>query len=384
MVTTIHDVLAHRAHTDWSSLADFDLGPGRVVAPGVEILRGNWSLYTIERVSNSAIFVDLPIGCDLSESAFAYVDQHGLAQRVMIVPFGELAQLADRIAAPDHVIFLFSIGRCGSTLLSQALNATPGVWSLSEPDAYSRLILQNYNRSDRIDYSRAEVISLIRACTRLLFRPPAGRNARVFAIKFRSQALFQADLYHEALPEASCVFLYRDALGWANSFYRMARKYDFPPLLTGDHRRDIWNTVTAADDLRKLTPFVDWEANELPLEDALAPGWACNMQEYTRHLRDGVPFLALRYNEFNADRLMSLQHLFRHCRLDPALAEKALSAFERDSQAGTLVARDAAADSLRPDQVTRLRKLLARHPDFGDPDGRLADVYGSPGVGRRN
>ena len=49
----------------------------------------------------------------------------------------------------------------------------------------------------------------IRGC-----RPPQGQQATVFAMKFRSHALYQADLYHQALPDASCLFLYRDALGF--------------------------------------------------------------------------------------------------------------------------------------------------------------------------
>ena len=375
MGVMVHDILHHVDHTNWSSPGDFLLAAGQPASPDLLIDQPNWSLYTLDRPTASALFVELPPELDLAHSAFVYNDQHRLARRVMVVPFDQLASLAARVTPPEKVIFLFSIGRCGSTLASNVLNEVPGVWGLSEPDAYSRLIMANYSDDQRLGYPRDQVVELIRACTTLLFRPPAARKATVLAVKFRSQALFQADLYHQALPEAACVFLYRDALGWANSFYRMARQYGFPPVLTGDRRRAMWNAVTAAEDLALLRPYVDIDSAEVAMEDAFAPGWACNMAEYSSHLRAGVPFLALRYNEMNRDRVASLSHLFRHCGLPPEQATRATAAFDHDSQAGTLVSRDNGVDGLAPAQLARLRQILARHPRFGDPDKLLPDIY---------
>jgi hypothetical protein len=88
---------------------------------------------------------------------------------------------------------------------------------------------------------------------------------------------------------------------------------------------------------------LDLEADEVPLEDALAPGWAYNMEDYTRHLRSGVPFLALRYDDLNNARAASLKRLFAHCDLPVDAVGPALAAFERDSQANTMLSRDRAA-----------------------------------------
>ena len=375
MDATLHDVIGHPDITDWSSLAHFHLGPGQTVPAEIVVDQSNWSLYALDKPTRQAIFVDLPEDLDLSKSPFAYGDQQKFARRVLKVPFDALQDLASKIPAPQRVIFIFSIGRCGSTLVANALSTAASVWSLSEPDVYSLLIMQNYTDAERLDYAPDEVIGLIRACTRLLFRPLPGRDCNVLAIKFRSQSLFQADLYHAAWPDASFVFLYRDAMNWANSIYQMTRKYGLPSVLTGEKRRHIWNCFAAATDVARMRPYVDIDAPEVLLEDALAPCWACNMEEYSRHLKAGVPFMALRYNDLNADRAISLRHLFAHCRLSNADAAKALSSFDHDSQAGTLVSRDVSAVGLSPGQAARVRSILQRQPSFSDPDLRLDDMY---------
>lgn len=379
MDATLYDIVSHREHLAWSSADDFVLGPGQPVSSRLAVEEPTWSLYTLDKDTESAWFVELPPGLDLSQAPFAYADQHKHARRALHVPLEALEGLSQAVPPPAQVIFIFSIGRCGSTLVSDILNTVPDVWSVSEPDVYSRLVMENYTSSERVGFRPEQVVTLIRACTRLLFRPPPGVEASVFAVKFRSQANVQADLYHRAMPEASFVFLYREALSWANSFYRMLRKYQIPAVLTGEERAWVWNAVTAAEDLSKARPYLDLEADEVPLEDALAPGWAYNMEEYTRHLRNGVPFLALRYDDLNNAREASLQRLFAHCGLPVDAVGPALTAFERDSQANTILSRDAASEALSQDQLAKLAGILAKYPGYGDADLRLADVYSNQG-----
>ncbi|MFN5995592.1 MAG: hypothetical protein ACK47C_09765 [Paracoccaceae bacterium] len=379
MPAQIHDVLAQRTPTGWANLDDFDLGSASSAPTRTVIDQPNWTLYGLDLARDLAVFTDLPDGTNLADSPFAYVTQHRLARRVLTMSLAELEAVADLAPPVPRVILIFSIGRCGSTLLSHALNTVPGVWCLSEPDAFLNLILQHYHSPQRADLPRDQIIRLIRACTRLQFRPPPGRQDDVFAIKFRSQALFQADLYHLALPEAACLFLYRDALGWANSIYSMMRQYDVPDSLTGADRTLAWSIFTAAEDPAPLAQVIDLDAPEVPMELALGPAWSCNMAEYTRHLAAGVPFLALRYNEFNRDREASIARMLRHCGLPEGHAATALQAFEKDSQSGTHLAREVTTERLSPERLDRLAALMSRLPDFADPNLILPDIYsGSP------
>jgi hypothetical protein len=378
MTARIHNVIAQRTPIGWANLDDFDLGPATAAPDRTVIDQPDWTLYGLDQARDLAVFTDLPDDTDLADSPFAYATQHRLARRVLTMSLADLEAVADLAPPLPRVILIFSIGRCGSTLLSHALNTVPGVWCLSEPDIFSTLILQHYHSRQRSDFPRAQVIRLIRACTRLQFRPPAHRQADVFAMKFRSQALFQADLYHQALPDAACLFLYRDALGWANSIYSMMRQYGFPDTLTGPDRALTWSIFTAASDPAPLAQVIDLTAPEVPMELALGPAWSCNMAEYTRHLSAGVPFLALRYNEFNRDREASIAHMLHHCGLDAGFAATALHAFERDSQSGTHLSREVTTERLSPDRLDRLAAVMSRLPGFSAPDLILPDVY-SPG-----
>lgn len=375
MAAVVHDVLARNDQTGFANLDDFALGPGLPTDPRRVVTEATWSLYGLDLARDVAVFVDLPEGTDLARSPFVYATQHELAQRVLTLSLTEMEEVADLMPPLGPVIFVFSIGRCGSTLLSHALNAVPGVWGLSEPDAYSTLILQHFDSPTRQTFAPDQVVRLIRASTRLQYRPPQGRQGAGLAVKFRSQSLFQADLYHAAFPDAAFVFLYRDAVGWAQSVYGMMRQYGFADILTGDDRLLPWTIFTAAEDRARLDSMVDIGAAEVPAEVPLAPAWAQNMAEYTRQLKGGVPFLALRYNEFNRDREASLVQLLQHCHLPVGAAADALATFETDSQAGTKLARDLNIFRLTEARLDRLRELLARDPIFGNPDLRLADIY---------
>ena len=375
MAAVVHDVLARNDQTGFANLDDFALGPGLPTDPRRVVTEATWSLYGLDLARDVAVFVDLPEGTDLARSPFVYATQHELAQRVLTLSLTEMEEVADLMPPLGPVIFVFSIGRCGSTLLSHALNAIPGVWGLSEPDAYSTLILQHFDSPTRQSFAPDQVVRLIRASTRLQYRPPADREGAVFAVKFRSQTLVQADLYHAAFPEAACVFLYRDALGWANSMYGMLRQFDVSDPMTGDDRAMPWTSLTAASERWRLNLMVDIDAPEVATEVPLAPIWAQNMAEYTRQLQAGVPFLALRYNEFNRDREASMVQLLQHCHLPVGAAADALATFESDSQTGTKLARELNMYRLSQTRLDRLRALLARDPIFGNPDLRLADIY---------
>ncbi len=375
MSATVFEILEKVDHLGWADENDFVMGAGEEISADVIAEQKNWSLYALDLPKNLAWFVELPEGLDLAQSAFAYLDQHKHARRVLRLSLAELEVVAQRCPLPERVIFAFNTGRCGSTLVSHVLNCCPGVWCLSEPMAFPSLILKDYNSTPRFDYPREKLVTLIRSFTRLLFQPPAGAGHDVFAIKFHSQCLFHADIYREAFPDASFVFLYRDAIGWTKSVYQMALKYGSETQLTGEERTSIWNTLSAAEDVSYLRPFIDLDAETLPLEDGIVIGWAWYMEQYNRLLATGVPFLALRYNELNQDREASLKRLFAHCGLPVEDVKGGLTAFEEDSQAGTQLSRSITVDRMSEDQVARARSLLARHPRHGNPDRLLADIY---------
>lgn len=253
------------------------------------------------------------------------------------------------------------------------LNEIDGVWSLSEPDVYFDMGM----RRGLLD--PAEVPGLIRSCTRLLFRPPAGRDVHTMAIKFRADALHRAERFHAAFPDASCVFMYRDGARWARSFYYFMRNLGIEPVLDRETRQFVWWIMSGAADPAKLAPYVDMDAEEVYQEQLLAPIWALDLDEYLRQFDQGVPFLAVRYNELTADRTGVVARLLRHCGLPNGALAQAMRAFERDSQEGTAIARSNRAASYTEANAARFLATLARHPRIRSPDYRLPDIH-NPGT----
>jgi hypothetical protein len=295
--------------------------------------------------------------------------QFRLARRALLVPFDALGGLAATIPAPRQMILVFNIGRCGTTLVNAMLNEVEGVWSVSEQDVHFDMVMQ------RASLDTAEVSRLLVPTTRLMFRPPPGRNAHTLAIKFRSQDLFHADRFQRAFPDAAYVFLYRDATSWGRSFWHMMATFGQAPTLPRDNRRYIWWLLSAATDPAAFDGILDLDAEDLFPEEILAATWALSIDQYRRLFDAGLPFLALRYDELDADRYRAAARLLRHCGLPEAALPAALHAFDRDSQAGTSLARDRMGTVYTDANLARFPATLARCPQAIPADIHLPDVH---------
>lgn len=349
---------------------NFRLGPGEAVDSARVIDEPGWSLYCLDFSRRNAVFVQLAPQADLADAPFMSLKQFKEASRVALVPFAALDGLSRRVPQPERRIFIFNIGRCGTTLANGMLNKVSGVWSLSEPDAFFDIDMK------RREIDAPETRALIAATTRLLFRPPASRPAHTLAIKLRSQNAFQMHAYHAAFPDAKNVFLYRDGESWANSFFKFVQNVFSSAVLDVEARKFNWFMISADTDPAYLRPYMDLEAAEFHVEQEFAVAWALYLEAYEQARAGGMPFLALRYNELDGDRAASAARLLRHCGLPVGAAGAALEAFDEDSQAGTSIDRSHAALNFTPAQRARFRATLGRHPTIKSPDLRLEDMYG--------
>lgn len=152
-----------------TSLADFELAPGGSVDAESLIDDPRFTLYCLDADSQRAIFTCTPAGVDPLRAPFMYQAQFDQAETLVALPYPEFLRLAGRMAAPPKLLCLHNIGRCGSTVLSRALNNIDGVISLSEPDALTAFIGMRST-------PRAEQNDLLRACVRWLLRPRDHRR----------------------------------------------------------------------------------------------------------------------------------------------------------------------------------------------------------------
>jgi hypothetical protein len=368
MQATLHAIEARLVDNElWpAALGNFRLGAGEAVEAGRAVEEPGWSLYCLDWASRRALFLDIGADLDLAREAFVHGTQFRLARRALLVPFDDLDALAASIPAPRRMLLIFNSGRFCTTLVNAMLNEIEGVWSLSEQDVHFEMLMQ------RASLDGAEIECLLAPATRLMFRPPPGRAAHTFAIKFRSQDLFHADRFHAVFPDAVCLFLYRDAAGWGRSVWHMLAPFG---LLARDQRRYLWWILSAGTDPAALDGIVDLDAEDVSPEEIIAASWALSIDQYRRHLAAGVPFLALRYNELDADRARVAARLLQHCRLPAATLPAALRAFGRDSQAGTLLARDRLQTVFTEAHLARFRATLARCPGAPSADVILPDIY---------
>ncbi len=361
----LFDIVArHRASdfVDRVSLADFSLGPAQDVDAAIVVNDPDWSLYGVDLESDHAIFVRLAPGTDLSKATFVHILQHSAARQVLTVPLDALPELSIALPAPEKIIFIFSMGRCGTTLASQILARVPGVYSLSEPDPFMTLALAR----DTLPIARQQ--ALLAAITRFSYRPPLGHGFKILALKFQSQVLFQAELFHRAFPQAINIFMYRDADSWSNSMSRFMQMVGEPLAMDPKTAAFSWKMGGAATPWEHLALTTDIDAKSFAHVQVIAPAWALHIEEYQRLAALGLPIMALRYNELNANRVGSVARLLSHCGLPASTLALAVEAFDYDSQDGTQISRDHKVSQFTPQDYARLHDILACFPGNLSPD----------------
>ena len=352
-----------------AQLAHFTLNGGEAVSSQMIVDDLCWMPYCLDAENRRVIFVDVPTEVDLSDAVFAHLTQFHHARRVLSIPYESLAALSAQVSQPQNLIFIFNLARAGTTLVHRMLNQVDGVWCLSETDIYTDI-----SALERSEPGDEEILYLIRHCTPLSFRPRHPKQT--LALKFRSQALLMADLFHRAYPQGKCIFLYRDALSWGNSFYKFVQRLDGTALFA-DHEtvKNLWSGLALQADVSRLEAFIGRPVEQVGIQEFFPGMYAIHIEKYIETFRQGVPYYAIRYNELDSDREAVTAKLLEHCDLPPEALPQVMRAFDSDAQEGTQVARDRPAKSFTAEQSTRFLEVLGRHPQYNSSDILLPDIY---------
>jgi hypothetical protein len=352
-----------------AQLAHFILSAGEAASPQMIVDDLRWMPYCLDAENRRVIFVDVPTEVDLSDAVFAHLTQFHHARRVLAVPYESLAALSAQVSQPQNLIFIFNLARAGTTLVHRMLNQVEGVWCLSEADIYTDI--SGLERSEPGD---EEILYLIRHCTPLTFRP--RHPNQTLALKFRSQALLMADLFYRAFPQSKCIFLYRDALSWGNSFYKFVQRLDATALFDdGEIVKNLWAGFALQADVSRLETFIGRPVERVGIEEFFPGMYAIHIEKYMETFRQGVPYYAIRYNELDRDREAVAAKLLEHCGLPQESLPQVMLAFDSDAQEGTQLARDRPARSFTAEQSARFLEVLRRHPQYNSPDILLPDIY---------
>jgi hypothetical protein len=198
---------------------------------------------------------------DITGATFFYQAQRQWARSVIKVPFD---MLPEALASPT---LIFSIGRCGSTLLHRAVGAA-GVRTVSEPDYFTQVALQKPH-----DQALGSVI---------------GRTTQLLpyaVIKLRAECNHAGLLIASAFRAPKLMFVLRDPVDWAASVRRLSPYMADPggiaellrALLVGldDLTRHYPVRICYYEDFRNLSAsyinaLLTWMGSDARLQSAIA------------------------------------------------------------------------------------------------------------------
>ncbi|MEW5804059.1 MAG: sulfotransferase domain-containing protein [bacterium] len=355
---------------------NFRYQEGESVDSGIIVNNPNLSLYCLDDSKGRAIFVEVPPDIDLSEAPFYYQAQFQHALRLIAVPYEDFHQLAKEAGDPfGTLVLIYSVGRCGSTLLSKVFNRLPEVISLSEPDVFTQIVtLRNPDGSrDR------DLAELLLSCTRFLVNPASGIRIPCLVVKFRSFVIEIGDLIYSMFPQARIIFLYRNAEDVVESLIRA-----FGPLgVWGWMLRAGKTSVMARFLLRvfvarrkkmlsRLIPLIRNYPSRIYTDfgsmGLLLIMWLSVMHRYLLFYRQGIPMVSLRYEDLIANPQEMVKSLFEYCGLPICDVSQACRAFEQDAQLGTRLARKPPGQRyLDMKDLLKMYHLLKSHPDVQTP-----------------
>jgi hypothetical protein len=324
------------------------------------------SLYCLDDARQEAIFVVLPDQIDLAQVPFIYQAQFDNAVSLIAVPYSEFLDLTDSLTVDaSRLICIHNVGRCGSTLLSQALNELDTVTALSEPDIFANFITVRHT-------PREQQIRLLQACYKFMFRPARVGDTTRYVLKFRNHCADIMDVYAEAFPTANHIFMYRNGMDWVASLYR---------IIYQSGRANLRLTVSEAINQHatffnrshsEFTSMFDPANETFSLPFCRAMLWVHIMNRYVDLYESGFRPITIRYEDLVDDRDATLSTIFEALELSEADISLAQKAFTRDSQAGTKMARDNATsgNALKlPDTDNQaIQDFIANQPRLKTPD----------------
>ncbi len=364
MVATVFEIVDRPSHipvrrADKSNFGLREIGR----LPAEKILENSHiTLYGLDFENSQALFIETPADVNLSQASFYFFTQYEKATRVFTISFETMLRLAQAVSIDDkHLIFIHSVGRCGSTLASQIFAQIPGVINLSEPNVLSQLVVAR-NVKTANDNNR---IAILKAAICLLCKTPAET---AWVIKGQSFVIELGDWLHKLYPQAKNLFLYRHAEMWLQSGLRA---------YTGDNEgTDEEHRVREKqrrETLGSLVPAIArYDAKiSLSYADMLSLMWLTTMERYVQYCNMGIEMLAIRYASWRSAPRETAEAMLDYCGCRPTDMTAIYETLNSDSQAGTHLSREALEQRKRivtELELEELHRHLQHHAFINKPD----------------
>lgn len=306
------------------------------------VLKPNVSLYSLNK--HAAIFIETAEHINIYNSdtnPFLCFAQFERSKYVITMPINSFHALADkigRVAMP--VVWLSQTGRCGSTILCQVLENVSGTLIMSEPDAPANIDLMQQRR----EITEDERDRLLVSATKLLCKPYPG--ARMICIKTKNHCISLMKHLSRLFPSMKQIFIYRNcretvasllSLQTATAYTKVSKVLIDSKWLTGlkpffKAQSEIifirkTKTSEAINGLSKVT-------NSVGLFTYM---WANYMLVALDAMSQDENILTVKYEDLVSAKSETCSLIFRNLGIDACHLATAITAFNRDSQRGSIL-----------------------------------------------
>ena len=370
MLATNFEIIAKRRPDPVSlvDVKDFELRENGQIDAQEILTNDHITLYAFDLENGQAMFVEAASPAELSQAPFYYQAQYESTVRVITISFETMIQLAQSVTLDDgRLIFIHSMGRCGSTLAGKILAQVSGVTNISEPDTLTQLVAARFMQPDQ----QGMLKMLLDATIRLLCKTPVQT---AWVIKGRSWVIELADWLHELYPRAKNLYLYREAESWVKSnlgaFVNDMER-------TPEEMRQF--EIEGRGWMKLFVPSIArYDANQhLSLTGLTSLMWLDNMERYMELHQAGINMLAIPYTSWKLDPRRTALAMLDYCGGCPDDLTAIEETLMKDSQAGSAVAQDAikkkSTNSWAFDPA-EMNQHLQNHAYIKTPDFEVANT----------
>ena len=295
------------------------------------VLEERYSLYTVTK--EEAIFVDCG-SADIFDKnkAFVYDTQFQSASRLITMPISSFHLVSKQISFPRiPITHLANHGRCGSTLLTKVFDALPDALSISELNSFTELAEMSYRNGSR-DFETIK--QLLKSVIMMTLKHANSRKSSCVLLKCQSSVLFITEIMVECFPEIKQVYMYRQPLGFVQSYEKLEFVNNWDPLSTemslywggvGDHR--LMKNITESIEVKsidKLSSFSKW-----------AIIWISSTAAYKKIVTKGLDIKSLKFEHMLEDPSTTFKNLFEYLEIPLNELPDLEKIFSVDSQSGT-------------------------------------------------
>lgn len=358
-----------------ASINDFILSESAPVAAQLILQSPQVSMYCADVKNKNIVFVETPPGVNLPAAPFYYLAQYEHATKVLTLPFDDFIRLMEALPYPDKkFLFLYTVGRAGSTLLTKIFAGDPDTIAISEPDILSdfSLLVQKY------PLQKASVEKLLLSSFKLFSSSTATAGKQRILIKPRGYCIEMGGMIHTVLPDARGIFLYRNAKPVIESYIRAFSIAGVLSLLRDTVLSRMLLTCFITSYKAVLLDYFPI-LNEYSLATIFKAGWTgflciawlSIMKAYVALYRKGIDVQAVLYEDIIKSPQALVSQLFSYCSIPDTCIAQGLKALERDSQEGTRLARSVAKKKqwqMKEINMEHVRIILQAQPEIRSPD----------------